>query len=178
MPVDLTVSGPEVPRALARRLARWAERMLAALALPSSLLSVHVCDDATIHALNRQYRRKDKPTDVLAFAAREARGVLVPPELLGDVVISIETARRQADGAGKSLDEELAMLLAHGLLHLLGDDHRDRREERRMTARTDALRSVCRARRPAAAIARARVSSGDAGARSPADRRKRGRIAR
>jgi probable rRNA maturation factor len=146
VPVDLSVSGAAIPRPLARRVERWAERMLAALALPSAVLSVHVCDDATIHALNRQYRRKDKPTDVLAFAAREARGFLVPPELLGDVVISIETAARQAAAAGKGLDEELAMLLAHGLLHLLGDDHRDRREERRMTARTDALRSVCRVR--------------------------------
>ncbi|GAB4202028.1 MAG: hypothetical protein OHK0013_14740 [Sandaracinaceae bacterium] len=167
MPVDLTVSDRSIPKALATRVARWAERMLAALALEDAELSVHLCDDRTIHALNREFRKKDKPTDVLAFAVREARGTVVPASLLGDVVISIETAARQARLASRTLDAELGMLLAHGLLHLLGDDHRNRREERRMTARTDALRSVCLARR-----------RGVRAPRSPSDRPKPARIAR
>ncbi len=121
--------------------------MLAALAMPDAELSVVLTDDATIHALNRTYRSIDRPTDVLAFAVREALSADVPegaiPEgVLGDVVISIPQARRQAHDAARSLDDEVAMLLAHGLLHLLGYDHRDRREERRMTAMTDALRST------------------------------------
>jgi probable rRNA maturation factor len=167
VPVELTVSDRSIPRPLAARVARWAARMLAALAMEDAELSVHLCDDRTIHALNRDFRKKDKPTDVLAFAVREARGTVVPAALLGDVVISIETATRQARAASRAVDEEIAMLLAHGLLHLLGDDHRNRREERRMTARTDALRSVCRSRPRVATVAR-----------SPADRRKPARIAR
>ncbi len=83
-----------------------AERMLRALELSGSELSVLLCDDATIHALNRDHRKKDKPTDVLAFAMREGK---LPPgagarvELLGDVVISLDTAARQAEERGRTL---------------------------------------------------------------------------
>ena len=138
--------------ALTARVRRWADRMLGALAMPSAELSVLLCDDRTIHALNRDYRGYDKPTDVLAFALREAIGADVPASalpagVLGDVVISVPTARRQARAVGRSVEDELAMLLAHGLLHLLGRDHRDRTEERRMTAMTDALRSTTIARK-------------------------------
>ncbi len=129
----------------------WADRMLAALAMPHAELSIVLCDDRTIHELNRSFRRKDKPTDVLAFAVREviAAGIpdaALPEGVLGDVVISVPTAARQARAARRDVDEEIAMLLAHGLLHLLGRDHRDRTEERRMTAMTDALRSTTIAR--------------------------------
>jgi probable rRNA maturation factor len=141
--------------------------MLAALAMPDAELSIVLCDDPTIHALNRSFRQMDKPTDVLAFAVREALALGIPkaalPEgVLGDVVISVPTAARQARVAHRAVDEEIAMLLAHGLLHLLGRDHRDRTEERRMTAMTDALRSTTVARTPHA--------------RSRADRRKTARI--
>ena len=76
-------------------------------ALEASLL---LTDDATIRTLNKSCRRKDKPTDVLAFALREGSGP-VPPGLLGDVVISVDTARRQAR---KGLEAELVHLAAHG----------------------------------------------------------------
>jgi probable rRNA maturation factor len=175
VPVALSVSDRSIRRPLAARVARWAERMLAALAMEEAELSVHLCDDRTIHALNRDYRKKDKPTDVLAFAVRDARGMVVPATVLGDVVISVETAARQARAVSRTLDEELAMLLAHGLLHLLGDDHRTRREERRMTARTDALRSVCS---EAARSARPPRSRSARPPRSPADRLGWARIAR
>jgi probable rRNA maturation factor len=130
-----------------------AERMLAALALSGAELSVLLCDDATIHALNRQHRRKNKPTDVLAFALREgklptsvgslpaARGRAEP---LGDVVISLDTARRQAEERGRTLWDEVTLLLAHGLLHLIGYDHRTRAEERVMNARADMLIAAAR----------------------------------
>lgn len=117
--------------------------MLKALRIEHCELSVVLTNDATIHALNRSFRKQDKPTDVLAFAMREGALTGFSPDLLGDVVISVETATRQAAEAQRSLEEEVAMLSAHGLLHLLGFDHRNRQEERRMTARTDMLRAVC-----------------------------------
>jgi probable rRNA maturation factor len=122
-----------------------AERMLRALRLEATELSVLLTSDADIHALNRAHRRIDRPTDVLAFSQhedREGRFVpFVPTErtLLGDIVISLDTARRDARRAGMALDAELALLLAHGLLHLLGMDHASREEERRMQARTQLL---------------------------------------
>jgi probable rRNA maturation factor len=117
--------------------------MLATLELESAELSIALTDDREIHELNRSFRRRDKPTDVLAFAMREGEG---PPrsgasdsELLGDVVISVDTARRQASRRGRSLANEVRVLLAHGLLHLLGYDHRTRAEARRMGVKTRKL---------------------------------------
>jgi probable rRNA maturation factor len=98
--------------------------MLEALGLTRAELSVMVCDDATIHGLNRAHRKKDRPTDVLAFALREGKVMPGAEDLLGDVVISLDTARRQAREHGRSLWAEVTMLLAHGLLHLVGYDHR------------------------------------------------------
>ena len=85
--------------------------------------------DSEIHTLNRQYRGKDQPTDVLSFPLADA----VQPSLLGDVVISVETAARQAQRRGHSFREELQILLIHGILHLLDYDHEvSRREAIRM----------------------------------------------
>ena len=128
-------------------LRRRAERMLEALGRADAELSILLCDDATIHALNRDYRGKDRPTDVLAFSMGEGEGGELHPELLGDVVISVDTARRQARARRRSIAAEVTFLLAHGLLHLLGFDHRTRDEERRMNARTDALLATLRRRR-------------------------------
>ncbi len=119
-----------------------AERMLRAMRLSERELSIVLCDDPTIHALNRNYRAKDAPTDVLAFAMNEGESAALNPHVIGDVVISLDTAARQARAQLRSLEDEVTMLLAHGLLHLLGLDHRDRTEERRMTARTDLLRAT------------------------------------
>lgn len=127
-------------------VARRVRRMLLAMRLPGAEVSVLLCDDPTIHRLNLAHRRKDKPTDVLAFALREAGEVPGQAHMLGDIVISLDTARKQADAHGRALWDEVTMLLAHGLLHLLGFDHRTRGEERRMTARTDALCAVTRTR--------------------------------
>lgn len=81
--------------------------------------------DHEIRSLNRQYRGKDKPTDVLSFPLADE----LHPFLLGDVVISVETAARQAQRRGHSLREELQILLIHGILHLLGYDHEVSRSE-------------------------------------------------
>ena len=100
-------------------------------------VSVLLTDDAEIARLNREYRAVDSPTDVLAFSQVEGEEFAPEEEekLLGDVVISVETAERQAAEQGHSLDEELDVLLAHGLLHLLGYDHEEPQEERAMFAR-------------------------------------------
>jgi probable rRNA maturation factor len=119
-----------------------AERMLRALALGDAELSILLCDDATIHDLNREHRHKDRPTDVLAFAMREGPTLGRDHALLGDVVISLPTAMRQARAHRHSLWDEVTMLLAHGLLHLIGYDHRDDREERAMNEQAALLCSA------------------------------------
>jgi probable rRNA maturation factor len=73
--------------------------------------------------INRDYLEKDKPTNVISFAMQEGEGQGVQPDLLGDVVISAETAARDAAEAGTSFESELYFLLLHGILHLLGYDH-------------------------------------------------------
>jgi len=122
---------------------RRAEKMMAHLDLRAVELSIALVDDATIHALNRSYRRKDKPTDVLAFPLEDvAPGAAPRAGLLGDVILSVDTARKQARQNKRPLLAELTMLLAHGLLHLIGYDHRTNAEEREMTARTRELEAA------------------------------------
>ena len=114
---------------------RWLEVWLTSLDgdLPKSdiyELTLRLTDDSEIQALNSQYRQQNKPTDVLAFAALEAEMPIFQPEepeplYLGDIIISVETAARQAQQNNHSLTIELAWLASHGLLHLLGWDHPD-----------------------------------------------------
>ena len=80
-------------------------------------------DDEQISALNRDYLHREGPTNVIAFAMQEGEFSQISPQLLGDVVISVETARREADAAGIAVDQRLAELLVHGVLHLFGYDH-------------------------------------------------------
>ena len=86
-------------------------------------VSVFLTDDVEILRLNKQYRGIDSPTDVLAFAMREGMDSELNPHLLGDIVISVQTAQRQASYVGHTLDMELALLTVHGTLHLLGYNH-------------------------------------------------------
>jgi len=144
--LDLVVDDQvAIAKPLAKQLAREVARMIRAAALTDGYAayeaSLRLTDDATIHALNRDYRAKDKPTDVLAFAQREGPGGPLHPELLGDVVISVDTARTQAK---RGLHAELLHLASHGLCHLLGYDHRDDEEERVMNLRAAALRREAR----------------------------------
>src|SRR5690348_4517981 len=113
MALDLTIDdGVTVPPALRARLRREVARMVRAAALAERRTDLEValrlCDDAAIRELNRDYRRKDKPTDVLAFAQREA--ATADHALLGDIVISVETAKRQAR---RGLYVELLHLASH-----------------------------------------------------------------
>ncbi|MEM9215728.1 MAG: rRNA maturation RNase YbeY [Cyanobacteria bacterium P01_F01_bin.150] len=107
-------------------------------------LSLLLTSDAAIQALNLQYRQFDKPTNVLAFALLDDENL--PPEVLavlpmelGDIVISVETAQRQAHEHNHSLGCELAWLASHGLLHLLGWDHPDDMELQQMLEQQTAL---------------------------------------
>ncbi len=121
----------------ARVVTRLGNAMLGALDLPRAELSVLLTDDAEIHRLNREHRDKDKPTDVLAFAMDE--NVPDPAGILGDVVISLDTAERQARARRRPLLEEVRFLLAHGVLHLIGYDHAEPAEKREMVAMTRRL---------------------------------------
>jgi len=100
-----------------------AEKILKALNLPQAELSITLVNDKQIRALNRQYRKLDRPTDVLAFSMREGSFKELNPFLLGDVIISLETALRQANTLSHSFQQEFNHLLVHGMLHLLGYDH-------------------------------------------------------
>lgn len=98
-------------------------------------------DAEGIQALNQQYRGVDAPTDVLAFALEEAQEVLSAPEgrLLGDVIVAVDVATRQAAARGHDLEAELALLSVHGLLHLLGEDHDTPARKARMWERQATL---------------------------------------
>ena len=104
------------------------DRSLSAFAgLDDAELSIVVCDDPTIHALNRSHRRRNKPTDVLAFPMDELRPGKVNEEpeegVLGDLVLAPAVAERQGVEAGHGREAEIDLLTVHGILHLLGYDH-------------------------------------------------------
>lgn len=122
-------------KALAKRLLR-AEK-----APETAELSVLLTDDETIRDLNRRYRDVDAPTDVLAFPQEAGDSDPVGPweAVLGDVVISVETAERQAAERKWPTERELEMLLAHGILHLLGYNDETPEAREKMMARTHQL---------------------------------------
>ena len=104
--------------------------------LETAEVSLTLVDDEQIHVLNRDYRSVDRPTDVISFALEEGDEPTIiggPAEmLLGEIVISMETALRQAAEYGHSLEREVAFLALHGMLHLLGYDHMTQEDEKRM----------------------------------------------
>jgi probable rRNA maturation factor len=128
-------------------LERLAIATLAAEGAPQgTAVAITVLDDDWMQDLNRHYRGLDAPTDVLAFALYEGEPLVsapgVPP-VLGDVVISIDTAQRQAQALGHGLAAELALLTIHGCLHLLGYDHDEPEAQERMWARQAAILAAC-----------------------------------
>ena len=129
-----------------RRVKRWVSLILKKLGCIKSEISILFVDDDEIQVLNRDYRGKDKPTDVLSFPQIEiGKGIgrgkgekktrkyslpsPLPIPVLGDVVISLETAKRQAKERGHPFIREVLILLTHGILHLLGYDHEGDRKE-------------------------------------------------
>lgn len=138
-PTVSLVARRRLPGLRAADVRRDATRMLALLDVEAEL-SIALVGDPEMHVLNRAWRGVDRPTDVLAFALREGEGAAIQPGVLGDVVISLDTAARQAAARGHALADEVRALLAHGILHLLGYDHeRSPAEARRMFARQRAL---------------------------------------
>lgn len=112
-----------------RALRSFLCRALELLGETQAEVCLRLVDDAEMRLLNHRYRAKDATTDVLAFAAREGERVPGDEQCLGDIVVSVDTARRQARENNHSLACELTKLAAHGLLHLLGYDHERSRAE-------------------------------------------------
>lgn len=94
-----------------------------ALGFQNPELSILLLDDRRIAVLNRQYLNRTGPTDVISFPMAALRFPQIQPSLLGDIVISVETAERQARAQSAPLEDELARLMIHGILHLIGYDH-------------------------------------------------------
>lgn len=133
-----------VPCAAWRRRVPGVERLArdtvrAALAgagaeLGAAEVSLLLSDDAEVHALNRRWRGKDSPTNVLSFPGGEDGKAPGAPVMLGDVVLALETVAREAEAQGKPLLDHVRHLIVHGVLHLLGHDHERAREAARMEA--------------------------------------------
>ena len=134
--LECAVEGPwPIPpdwEELATRAAAALAQFAPELANPRLCASVLFADDAEVHALNREWRGKDKPTNVLSFPMLERAELLAlrgtgehnaPPELLGDIALAYETCAREAAEKGISLEDHAAHLIIHGLLHLAGHDH-------------------------------------------------------
>lgn len=128
--ISIEASWPEETdwEALAGRAADAVARLAVELANERLSASVLFADDAEVHELNREWRGKDKPTNVLSFPMLEREDLLDlgsdgPPELLGDVALALETCTREAAEKGVTLEAHTAHLIIHGLLHLAGLDH-------------------------------------------------------
>ena len=133
-------SHPETYGALEETARRAAQTALASLpGLENAEVAIRLTNDEEVHQLNRQYRGIDRTTDVLSFAQRE--GEFADPEdlMLGDLVISVDRARLQAEDYGHSVDREISFLTVHGILHLLGWDHQTPADEARMMAKTEGI---------------------------------------
>lgn len=120
------------------RIASAARTLLAAVGRPDAALSLSFVGDAAMRRLNREHRGKDRTTDVLSFPLFEPFAVPKrarpgePELLLGDIIISVDVAVRQAAAYGATPQREIERLLIHGVLHLLGHDHEEPRERARM----------------------------------------------
>lgn len=139
MPTSVTRNAPRSAFLRSRQVRTMADRMLRYLKRQDAELSILLTHDGLMQELNREHRGKDRPTDVLAFSQLESQADFaeapLPPGdllLLGDVVISVDTAEKQARHRGHSLHEEVCFLLAHGILHLVGYDHQNDEQEREM----------------------------------------------
>jgi probable rRNA maturation factor len=129
-----------------------ARRILSASGCPEGELSILVVDDERIRTLNRDYLDRDRTTNVISFPMQEGEGAGLHPDVLGDVVISADTAARDAEEAGVSFENELHFLLLHGILHLLGYDHErgTQEEAQRMEAKEREVFSLIQKEFPAA----------------------------
>lgn len=123
---NVEVTGPAVPRFSRREIAEFVRRVLIALRIDENIheVSIAIVDDEAMRNLNRKFRKKNKTTDVLTFPADDSDAdPNAPGRPLGDIVISIDQARRQATEQKHSLATEIRYLILHGILHALGYDH-------------------------------------------------------
>jgi probable rRNA maturation factor len=117
-----------------------AAAVLNALDCPEVELSIVLVDDDEIAALNREYLQRSGPTNVIAFPMQEGAFGDITPHLLGDVVISLDTCRRESEGAAMPFEERFDQLLIHGILHLFGFDHvTNAADAERMAAKSEEL---------------------------------------
>ena len=117
---EISLQNPcRYPEAAPRRIRPWLSRLVAAVAPEAQTLGVRFASDRELRRLNRSFRSRDRPTDVLSFPGEACR----EGQHLGDIAISVPTARAQAEAAGHSTERELRILLLHGVLHCLGYDH-------------------------------------------------------
>ena len=117
-----------------------AAAILNALDCPEGELSIVLVDDEEIAALNQEYLQRSGPTNVIAFPMQEGEFSEVTPDLIGDVVISLDTCRRESEGAAMPFEERLDQLLVHGILHLFGYDHvTNEADAARMAAKSDEI---------------------------------------
>jgi len=122
------------------KLQKKAQAILNALGSHEGELSILLVDDSEIKTLNKDYLNRSGPTNVIAFPMKEGDFLDINPQLLGDVVISMETAGREALQSGISTEERFAQLLVHGILHLFGFDHeKSEQDARKMEKKSDEL---------------------------------------
>mgnify|MGYP003666603630 CR=1 FL=1 len=138
MPVDVQFESAEEPALDAQQIEHWVEQALSvseAGAAAATEVAVRVVDPAEMQDLNRNFRQQDKPTNVLSFPAGEVAGLPAEEQtLLGDIVICAPVLRAEAADQGKPLQDHWAHMLVHGTLHLLGYDHLDEADARKMEA--------------------------------------------
>ncbi len=137
--VDVALHGVDFP---VQPLADYAQTVLTAQGIEKAELSILLCDDEFIQALNARYRNQDAATDILSFSMNEGEAVLQGDHVMGDVVISLQTAERHAADERHSMERELGILLIHGILHLLGYDHERVEDARVMEGRERELLSI------------------------------------
>jgi probable rRNA maturation factor len=121
-----------------KSLKEKAQAILSALGSPDGELSILLLDNPQIAVLNKDYLQREGPTNVIAFPMKEGAFAEITPDLLGDVVISLETAEKEGLAAGMSMQDRLGELMVHGILHLFGYDHE--------TTETEALRMEAKSR--------------------------------
>lgn len=162
--VHLNLEHPEGGYA-ARVVRLKANEFMDKLGLQGAEVSILVTTDLRIRRINKQFRGKDEATDVLSFPAGDQPSIPGIPLPVGDIAISLDTARRRAAEDGRTLAFELSRYLAHGLLHLLGYDHEKSEREARRMARKEAellgvpgmlddAKGVAPSRKPAGAVER------------------------
>lgn len=134
MPVEI-VRRPRTKKYSTRKLRKIADAVLALVNEQKAELSLALIGDDEMRKLNAEYRHKDYPTDVLSFPIES--NVTLPARLLGDVVISVDKAASQAKEHGRTLDQEMATLLVHGIVHLLGYDHERSQKDARVMKRLE-----------------------------------------